>query len=64
MSSAQPARFGYDAKARGETEGSFAMSQLAGIVSLFLIGAAFLTSCDSPQPPTQGQAPPLLQGAE
>lgn len=40
------------------------MTQLAGIVSLFLIGAAFLTSCDSPQPPTQGQAPPLLQGAE
>jgi hypothetical protein len=29
------------------------MSQLSGIVSLFLIAAAFLTSCDS-QKPQQG----------
>jgi hypothetical protein len=42
--------------ARGETEGSFAMSQLSGIVSLFLIAAAFLTSCDN-QKPSQGAAP-------
>jgi hypothetical protein len=27
------------------------MSQLSGIVSLFLIAAAFLTSCDNQQPP-------------
>jgi hypothetical protein len=26
------------------------MSQLSGIVSLFLIAAAFLTSCDTQQP--------------
>jgi len=31
------------------------MSQLSGIVSLFLIAAAFLTSCDS-QKPQQGSA--------
>lgn len=36
--------------ARGETEGSFAMSELSGIVSLFLIAAAFLTSCNNQQP--------------
>jgi hypothetical protein len=26
------------------------MSQLSGIVSLFFIAAAFLTSCDNPEP--------------
>jgi hypothetical protein len=37
----------------GRNRRSFAMSQLSGIVSLFLIAAAFLTSCD-PQQPQQG----------
>lgn len=37
------------------------MSQLSGILSLFFIAAAFLTSCDS-QPPPQGfSAVHLLQ---
>lgn len=27
------------------------MSDLSGVVSLFLIAAAFLTSCKGPQPP-------------
>jgi len=31
----------------GRNRRSFAMSQLSGIVSLFLIAAAFLTSCDT-----------------
>ncbi|WP_157357755.1 hypothetical protein [Mesorhizobium metallidurans] len=40
------------------------MSQLSGIVSLFLIAAAFLTSCDNQQP-QQGSSPlPALQIAE
>lgn len=34
------------------------MSQLSGIVSLFLIAAAFLTSCDNQQP-QQGSLPAL-----
>ncbi len=33
------------------------MSQLSGVVSLFLIAAAFLTSCDGRQQPTQGTSP-------
>jgi len=40
------------------------MSQLSGIVSLFLIAAAFLTSCDNQQP-AQGSSPlATLQIAE
>jgi hypothetical protein len=40
------------------------MSQLSGIVSLFLIAAAFLTSCDGQQQPSQGLSPlPALQTA-
>ncbi|ESW91360.1 hypothetical protein [Mesorhizobium sp. LSJC280B00] len=40
------------------------MSQLSGIVSLFLIAAAFLTSCDNQQPP-QGSSPlPAVQIAQ
>ena len=36
------------------------MSQLSGIVSLFLIAAAFLTSCDNQQsPPKAGMLPAL-----
>ncbi len=31
------------------------MSELSGILSLFFIAAAFLTSCDS-QPPPQGSS--------
>ncbi|KQZ82030.1 hypothetical protein ASD64_09860 [Mesorhizobium sp. Root157] len=51
--------------ARGETEGSFAMSELSGIVSLFLIAAAFLTSCTGQQP-SQDAPPPhvVLQIAQ
>ncbi|WP_292858054.1 hypothetical protein [Mesorhizobium sp.] len=33
------------------------MSELSGIVSLFLIAAAFLTSCDAKQSPTKASAP-------
>ncbi|RWC27597.1 hypothetical protein [Mesorhizobium sp.] len=33
------------------------MSQLSGIVSLFLIVAAFLTSCDNQQSPPKATAP-------
>jgi hypothetical protein len=33
------------------------MSELSGILSLFLIVAAFMTSCN-PQPP-QGSSPPI-----
>ncbi|RWC81062.1 MAG: hypothetical protein EOS30_01075 [Mesorhizobium sp.] len=33
------------------------MSELSGIVSLFLIAAAFLTSCDNQQPPPKAIAP-------
>ena len=51
--------------ARGETEGSFAMSELSGIVSLFLIAAAFLTSCDNQQsPPKAIAALPALHTSE
>ncbi|QPC93164.1 hypothetical protein GA829_22770 [Mesorhizobium sp. INR15] len=39
------------------------MSQLSGIVSLFLIAAAFLTSCDSQQPP-KATALPALNSSE
>jgi hypothetical protein len=43
---------------------SFAMSQLSGIVSLFLIAAAFITSCDNQQP-SQGSSPlPVLHTAQ
>lgn len=43
--------------ARGETEGSFAMSQLSGIVSLFFIAAAFLTSCEDQSAQSSGPRP-------
>lgn len=33
------------------------MSQFSGIVSLFLIAAAFLTSCDNQQSPPKAMAP-------
>lgn len=33
------------------------MSELSGIVSLFLIAAAFLTSCDNQQSPPKALAP-------
>ncbi|MEI9410291.1 hypothetical protein O7A70_12035 [Mesorhizobium sp. Cs1299R1N1] len=33
------------------------MSELSGIVSLFLIAAAFLTSCDNQQSPPKAFAP-------
>ncbi len=33
------------------------MSQLSGIVSLFLIAAAFLTSCDNQQSPSKAMVP-------
>jgi len=33
------------------------MSELSGIVSLFLIAAAFLTSCDTQQSPPKAFAP-------
>ncbi|TIN93961.1 MULTISPECIES: hypothetical protein [Mesorhizobium] len=33
------------------------MSELSGIVSLFLIAAAFLTSCDNQQSPPKAVAP-------
>jgi hypothetical protein len=45
------------ASARGETGEGFAMSQLSGIVSLFLIAAAFLTSCGDQQ--SRQNSPPL-----
>jgi hypothetical protein len=41
----------------GRNRRSFAMSQLSGIVSLFLIAAAFLTSCDNQQSPSKAMAP-------
>jgi hypothetical protein len=41
------------------------MSELSGIVSLFLIAAAFLTSCDSPQSPSKAAVPvPALSISE
>ncbi|RUW59470.1 hypothetical protein EOA16_21925 [Mesorhizobium sp. M7A.F.Ca.US.008.03.1.1] len=36
------------------------MSQLSGIVSLFLIAAAFLTSCDHQQSPSKAMVPSHL----
>lgn len=33
------------------------MSELSGVVSLFLIAAAFLTSCDAAQQPSQEATP-------
>ncbi|PDQ18978.1 hypothetical protein CN311_21970 [Mesorhizobium sanjuanii] len=49
---------GYGRACAGRNRRSFAMSQLSGIVSLFLIAAAFLTSCDNQQP-QQGSLPAL-----
>ena len=41
------------------------MSELSGIVSLFLIAAAFLTSCDTQQSPPKALAPlPALSTSE
>ena len=41
------------------------MSELSGIVSLFLIAAAFLTSCDNTQSPPKAGAPlPALSTSE
>jgi len=41
------------------------MSELSGIVSLFLIAAAFLTSCDNQQsPPKAGVSLPALHLGE
>ncbi|WP_263494311.1 hypothetical protein [Mesorhizobium sp. BH1-1-4] len=40
------------------------MSELSGIVSLFLIAAAFLTSCDGQQPPKAGMSLPALHLSE
>ena len=41
---------------RGAKRRSFAMSEFSGIVSLFLIVAAFMTSCN-PQPTHGDKAP-------
>jgi len=40
------------------------MSQLSGIVSLFLIAAAFLTSCDNQQSPPKAGALSALHISE
>ncbi|MDX8436566.1 MULTISPECIES: hypothetical protein [Mesorhizobium] len=40
------------------------MSQLSGIVSLFLIAAAFLTSCDNQQPQQGAAQLSTLQAAQ
>ncbi|WP_421912967.1 hypothetical protein [Mesorhizobium sp.] len=41
------------------------MSELSGIISLFLIAAAFLTSCDNPQSPPNAIATlPALHTSE
>ncbi|WP_281004804.1 hypothetical protein [Mesorhizobium hawassense] len=40
------------------------MSQLSGIVSLFLIAAAFLTSCDSQKPQQSSMELSPLYAAE
>lgn len=41
------------------------MFELSGIVSLFLIAAAFLTSCDNQQSPPKATAPlPALHTSE
>lgn len=40
------------------------MSQLSGIVSLFLIATAFLTSCDSQQSPQGAMQLSTLRAAE
>ncbi|QKC77526.1 hypothetical protein [Mesorhizobium erdmanii] len=41
------------------------MSELSGIVSLFLIAAAFLTSCDNKQSPSKAFEPlPALSTSE
>ncbi|ESY24473.1 MULTISPECIES: hypothetical protein [unclassified Mesorhizobium] len=40
------------------------MSELSGIVSLFLIAAAFLTSCDTQQPPRAATQLSTLYAAE
>ncbi|ESY84183.1 hypothetical protein ACVWWD_004171 [Mesorhizobium sp. URHB0026] len=41
------------------------MSELSGIVSLFLIAAAFLTSCDNQQSPPKATASlPALHASE
>lgn len=40
------------------------MSQLSGIVSLFLIAAAFLTSCDTQKPQQGSTELSTLQGVE
>ncbi len=54
----------YDSIAWGETEG-FAMSQLAGILSLFFIAAALLTSWyDGPKTATADILFPTLQVAD
>jgi len=40
------------------------MSQLSGIVSLFLIAAAFLTSCDNQKPQQGAMQLSTLQAAQ
>lgn len=40
------------------------MSQLSGIVSLFLIAAAFLTSCNNQKPPQGAVQVPALHANE
>jgi hypothetical protein len=53
-------RYGYCRAGRNRR--SFAMSELSGIVSLFLIAASFLTSCDNQQSPPKAAVPvPALQ---
>jgi hypothetical protein len=48
----------------GRNRRSFAMSQLSGIVSLFLIAAAFLTSCDHQEPQQSSMELSTLHAAE
>jgi hypothetical protein len=56
---------GYCCWCEGRNWRSFAMSELSGIVSLFLIAAAFLTSCDNQQsPPKAGVSLPALHLGE
>jgi hypothetical protein len=54
----------YDGGCAGRNRRSFAMSELSGIVSLFLIAAAFLTSCDNQQPPQSAVQLSTLRSAE
>jgi hypothetical protein len=56
--------FCYDSHCAGRNMREFRLSQLGGIVSLFFIAAAFLTSCNPLQPSQESHTLSVVEVAK